>query len=280
MTSPETRSITDIPEMLFRNCIKSQLHYTVGFVRVERSKRAENAILLGSGVLVQVGNVHAILTADHVLDVLPCSGRLGLILSDKSERTTIDVSGIEYLSIARGDDSGRGPDIGAVLLSDSIASTLNARKSFYNLDGKKERLLGTPPDDRQGIWIAQGFVDEMTVLDPNPSPYESVKGFCQYGAVGGVEEYVSGDDHDYYTFPLKTPPSEGIPRSFGGCSGGGLWHVLLVETDGGELAIDQSLLQGLIYWQEPPENGLPALRCHGPRSIYDVACSEIGKHSP
>ena len=266
--------------MLFRKCVESQWHYTVGFVRVERSKRAEDAILLGSGVLVQVGNVHAILTADHVLDVLPRSGRLGLILSDKSERTTIDVSGIEYLSIARGDDSGRGPDIGAVLLFDPIASTLEARKSYYILDRTKERLLSTPPDDRQGIWIAQGFVEEMTVLDPNPSPYERVKGFCQYGAVGGVEDYVSSGDHDYYTFPLNEPPSESFPSNFGGCSGGGLWHVLLKETEGGELAVDQTLLQGLTFFQQPPHEGSSALRCHGPKSIYDVAYSEIEKHSP
>ena len=280
MTRPKSRSITDIPESLIRSCTESLWHFTVGFVRVERSERGVDAILLGSGVLVKMGDVSAILTADHVLDVLPRSGRLGLILSEKSERTTIDFSEIKYLSIDRGDDSGRGPDIGAVLLSHDVASVLEARKLFYNLDLRKERILSSPPDDREGIWVAQGFVEEKTVLDPNPSPYERVKGFCQFGAFGGVGDYVSSGDHDYYTFPLDRPPSEDIPSNFGGCSGGGLWHVLLKETEGGELAVDQLLLQGLIFFQQEPHEGSSALRCHGSRSIYCVAYSAIGQRTP
>lgn len=280
MTSRNTRSITEIPETLIRSCMERLWHFTVGFVRVERSERTEDATLLGSGVLVRVGKIRAILTADHVLRVLPSSGRLGLILSDKPEQTTIDVSGTEYLSIGRGDDSERGPDIGAVLLHHPVASLIEARKSYYNLDRWKERMLNNPPDDRKGIWIAQGFVDEMTVLDPAPSRFDRVKAFCDFGAVGGVEDYVSNGDHDYYTFPLKESPSEGIPSNFGGCSGGGLWHVFLVEKEEGELAVDNTLLQGLIYFQQPRHEGSSALRCHGPNSIYDVAYSAIGQPPP
>ena len=234
--------------------------------------------MLGSGVLVKVGEVHAILTANHVLEVLPGNGRLGLILSDKAEKTTIDVSEIEYLSIGMGDNPEFGPDIGAVLLRHPKVSTLGARKSYYNLDLRKERMLENPPDDREGIWFVQGFVDEMTVLDPAPSGrFERVKAFCQFGTVGGVEGYVSNGDHDYYTFPLKEPASAGIPDNYGGCSGGGLWHVLLTERKGGELAVDQTLLQGLAYYQQVPHEGSPAIRCHGPRSIYHVAQSVLGK---
>lgn len=113
------------------------------------------------------------------------------------------------------------------------------------------------------------------MLDPNPSPFERVKGFCQFGAVGGVVDYVSINGHDYYTFPLTEQPSESIPENFGGISGGGLWHVLLKETEGGELAVQKSFLQGLTFWQEKPQNGLSALKCHGQKSIYDVAYSTI-----
>ncbi len=280
MTPPETHSIAEIPETLIRSCIEHLWHFTVGFVRVEPSERGVDANLLGSGVLVQGGGVSAILTAAHVVDFLPTSGRLGLILSDKREHTTIDVSGIAYLPIGRGHDPERGPDIGVVLLSDYVASTLEARKSYYNLDLRKERILSSPPDDRAGIWFVQGFVEEMTVLDPNPTPYERVKGFCEFGSLGIVEDYVSSGDHDYYTFPLSISPAGGIPSDFGGCSGGGLWHVLLVEREGGEPAVDQALLQGLTYFQQPTLEGSSALRCHGPRSIYDVAYSAIRQHTP
>ena len=117
------------------------------------------------------------------------------------------------------------------------------------------------------------------MLDPSPAPYERVKGFCQFSAVGGVEDYVSSGTYDYYTFPLTAPPSEDIPANFGGCSGGGLWQVLLAKKEGGELAVDQTLLQGLVYFQKPPHEGSSGLRCHGPRSIYDVAYSAIAQHT-
>ena len=277
MTSEETRSITQIPETLISSCNEYLWHYTVGFVRVEQSGRVEDAILLGSGVLVKVGQVRAILTADHVLDVLPRSGRLGLVLSQKEGRTTIDVSGTTNLSIGRGDDPERGPDIGAVLLDHSTASALEAQKSYYNLDIRKDQILNSPPGDREGIWIVQGFVEEMTVEEPAPSRYNRVKAFCQFGAVGGVEDYVSCGKHDYYSFPLAGPPSKDIPSNFGGCSGGGFWHALLVVNENDELAIDKILLQGLAYFQRPPREGLSALRCHGFRSIYDVAYRAIGQ---
>ena len=35
------------------------------------------------------------------------------------------------------------------------------------------------------------------------SRYETVKGFCQFSTVGGVEDYDSRGEYDYYTFPLK-----------------------------------------------------------------------------
>jgi hypothetical protein len=229
---------------------------------------------------VKIGHVRAILTANHVLSVLPRSGRLGFVLSDKAEKTTVDVSEIEYLSIDQGNEPESGPDIGAVLLSPSIASSLEARKTYYSLDLRKERMLSSPPDDREGLWVAHGFVEEMTVLDPEPLRYDRVKGFCQFSAIGGVDSYISNGDHDYYKFPLIEPASQCIPSNFGGCSGGGLWHVLLTKTQGGELALNEALLQGLVYFQQPPHDGSSALRCHGPRSIYGVAYSAIEQGAP
>ena len=134
MTPPKTRPASDIPDALFQECNQHLGNYTVGLVRVEGLGRIKDAVLLGSGVLVKVGDVRTILTADHVLDILPRSGRLGLVLSHKLEQVTVDVDGIEYLSIDRGNIPEQGPDIGAILLSPTVASTLGARKSFYNLD--------------------------------------------------------------------------------------------------------------------------------------------------
>ncbi len=131
--------------------------------------------------------------------------------------------------------------------------------------------MTSPPDDREGIWIASGFVEEFTKMDPNPTPYESVKAFCDFASVGGVESYVVEGQHDYFVFPLSNSTDASIPNNFGGVSGSGLWHVLLRVNKAGDLTAFDYILQGLTYYQEPYVEGRSALRCHGQKSIYGVA---------
>jgi len=271
MSATKERSITEITEELLKSATEHLWQFTVGFVAVERKGKVEEATLRGSGILVKANGTYAFLTAEHVIDNLPREGRLGLILSTKAEQTTIDISGIDYLRIDRGQDARAGPDIAAIVLSSTVASTVASKKTFYNLDTRKEQLMTAPPNDREGIWIASGFVEEFTQIDPNPAPYETVKAFCEFGAVGGVESYVVHGRHDYFEFPVSHPPGSSIPHNFGGVSGSGLWHVLLREKEGGDLTAYQYILQGLTYYQDPYVEGRSALRCHGPKSIYGVA---------
>ena len=201
---------------------------------------------------------------------------MGLVLSTTPEQTTIDIAGVNYLKIARGDKPEAGPDIAAVILSSSVASAIESKKTFYNLATRKEQLLTAPPEDREGIWVASGFVEELTQIDPNPAPYETLKGFCHFGAVGGVDSYRVEGEHDYFAFPVSHPQNSSLPHNFGGVSGSGLWHVLLREDKAGVLAIHQFILQGLTYYQDPYNvDGESALRCHGSRSIYSVAYEAI-----
>ncbi len=86
--------------------------------------------------------------------------------------------------------------------------------------------------------------------------------------------------HDYFVFPLSLPPDGSIPHNFGGVSGSGLWHVLLREEKDGVLTVDKYLLQGLTYYQDPHFEGRSALRCHGTKSIYDVAYSALCHPKP
>jgi hypothetical protein len=52
--------------------------FVVGFVKILPNTEPEDATISGSGTLVTASGRHAILTADHVLDVLPKSGEFGL----------------------------------------------------------------------------------------------------------------------------------------------------------------------------------------------------------
>ena len=46
-------------------------------------------VLLGSGTLVSVGSIRAVLTAHHVVSILPSEGRLGLILGPHYSSTLL-----------------------------------------------------------------------------------------------------------------------------------------------------------------------------------------------
>ena len=278
---PKEMLLSNIPKSILSEATQEHWHYTVGFIRLGVTGRQQTAELLGSGVLVTAKNQLAILTAHHVLKVLPKSGRLGLVLSDKEEKTNIDVNGIGYVEMDRGQIDADGPDIGFVRLSDVVASSIGATKSFYNLDKHKEAFRKSPPRDDAGVWDAQGFIEQLTLVDTQANPRKMVKAFCQFGAFGGVKEYEERGKYDYCKFPLEDMEVDQEPSDFGGISGGGLWQIVLGETEEGEVKVKESLLRGLVYFQDPfDEQGHSALRCHAHKSIYEHAYREIANSAP
>lgn len=274
-------SLSDVPDSLLSEAGRNLWHYTVGFLKLGKTKKYETADLLGTGVLVTAKGQPAILTAHHVLKVLPTSGRLGLVLSDKEENTNIDVNGINYVEIDRGAVDAEGPDIGFIRLSRAVSSAIGAKKSFYNLDKHREKFLSNPPRIDTGIWDIQGFIEQLTTMDLQPNRKQTVKLFCQYGAFGCVADYEEIGMYDYCRFPIVDLIEGQEPNNFGGVSGGGLWQFVLEQVDDKNFRIKESLLRGLVYYQEPlNEQGHFALRCHAHRSIYEHAYKEIAKNAP
>jgi hypothetical protein len=148
-----------------------------------------------------------------------------------------------------------------------VASATAAKKTFYNLDVRRDRLITTPPDDMEGFWIASGFVEELTRVDASPSGYSRLKAFCNFGAIGGARNYVTRNSFDYVEFPISSP-EPGSPHNFGGMSGSGLWHIPLDDKSDGSLLVREHLLQGIVYYQDPYVESESRLHCHGTRSIY------------
>ncbi len=85
----------------------------------------------------------------------------------------------------------------------------------------------------------------------------------------GPEKRQDRDGLDYLDFEMDLR-FRGLPRNFGGVSGGGLWRVLLYcspETD----EIDWKMsLHGVAYYQLPIVDKHRDIRCHGPVSIHRV----------
>ncbi|MBI2819324.1 MAG: hypothetical protein HYX73_05025 [Acidobacteria bacterium] len=277
----EELQIADIPDSLKSDIVRRLADYSVGFLHLEDTPHGRDAFLRGSGTLVVIGNTFAILTAHHVIQTLPRTGRLGLFLSPTFEPHVIDTQGLTYLEIARGSEDSVGPDLGAVLLAPSIAGTIAAKKTFYNLDLRREQLLHNAPDSRDGIWFVHGFVDENTVVQPDTvSGHGFVKFFYSLGGIGRPQSLVQIGGHDYFTIPISPGAPPPVPKKFGGMSGGGVWQVPLARDKSGELAHKTPLLSGVVFYQHAFTDAGSAVRCHGRASLYCIAYGAIAQTSP
>jgi hypothetical protein len=262
--------------------LKSIMHrvgdYTVGFLRIEKEQRGKDLILLGSGTLVTVQGIHAILTAHHVVEVLPADGELGLVYSTVTH-ATVATDGLRYLKIDRGNRDSEGPDLGAVILPPNIVAMLSGRKSFHNLDRNRTKMLTDPPAIADGLWIVQGFIGKLTKEELDFQRRVKRVIFLELSSSGLVSrEYVVGD-HDYFDYPLEFSRASSKPRNYGGTSGGGLWQVRL-EKKGPNAELTPAnvpILSGVAFCQGPVESNQSALKCHGRRSVYDAAYEAISQ---
>jgi hypothetical protein len=267
---------TDIPDSVKDDIVHALSDFTVGFLRLEGLAHGQDASLLGSGILVATGRTFGILTAHHVIQELPRTGRLGVLLSPTFGPHTVDVSGLTYLPIARGTKDRIGPDLGAVLLAPSIAGAIAAKKSFYNLELRRERLLTDPPDPSEGLWFLQGFADENTSVQPDPILAGAfVKYFYSLGAIGRPQSVEQIGEHDYLTIPVSPNAPSPVPKRFGGMSGCGIWQVPLVRDKSGVIRYQTFLLSGVAFYQGPSTTTGSSLRCHGRASVYRVAYTAI-----
>jgi len=281
MLQTEEVPIRHLPDSLLEAVALHLAQYSIGFLRIEDTPRGQDAILLGSGTLVTTGSTRAILTAHHVLQVLPKHGRVGLILSPTLHQHTVDTQALVYREIARGTIDAEGPDLGAVILAPSIAAAIAAKKTFYNLDARREQLLHKPPELHDGVWFVHGFVDERTVEEPGRDGFSLIKGFYSFSGAGGPGELpVLKGDHDYFAFPVSYDARSVAPNSFRGMSGGGLWQVTLIRDPQGDIRPKKSLLSGLVFYQEATTDTQCGVKCHGRSSVYKVAYEAIGRSEP
>lgn len=276
MSPVEEIPLSELPDRVIEAAKEDLANYSVGFLRYESTPRGQNVVLLGSGTLVSIGSIRAILTAHHVVSILPLTGRLGLILEPTPQQHTVDTQGITYLKIARGMIDVDGPDLGAVVLAPSIAGAIAARKAFYNLERRREQLLTSPPDLQDGFWFINGFVAEMTAEERGRGGYDLIKAFHNLSGAGGpLEEAIVVGEHDYFAFPVSYGERSVAPKSFAGMSGGGLWQVPLTRNAQGQIEHGKPLLSGVVFYQEVISQTSSAVKCHGRQSVYRVAYEAI-----
>jgi hypothetical protein len=257
--------------------IESVVHaisaYTVAFVRVEERNGPRHCKLLGSGVLIAAAGTKAILTAHHVVQVLPKTGRLCVMLEKTSEPHTLDTAGLVFLPIARGSREADGPDLGAVVLAPHLAGSIAAKKVFFNLDRKRDELLSDSPDVRDGVWFAQGFLEERMVVREDPDGGTTTS-FYNFSGVGGPDGPVERGGYDYYEYPVTHESRSEAPVRWGGMSGGGVWRIPL-GRENGQIVPRRPILSGVLFYQLPTTATECGVVAHGVRSVYQIAYDSI-----
>jgi hypothetical protein len=267
--------LTESPKDLLESAKQHILNYYIGMVRLDSNDFGEDAILIGSGTLVDFKGTKCILTAQHVIDGLPKKGKIGFIISDKLHKHVLEVQNLLIVEIEKGEDDSLGPDLGIIVLPQSHIGNIKAHKSFYNIQKYRERMINAPPENDMGVWCISGIPDiETNVVEPRAG-FDRVKaffGFCGFGGIGN--QYETGS-YDYFDFEVQYNDRTDSPISFGGVSGGGLWQVLIDQKESGELVMKEAILSGVAFYQTDLVDDKRTIKCHGRNSIFRNAYNKM-----
>ena len=214
--------------------------------------------LAGTGTLAVVGDSYGILTAAHVWkDVLKSAVKMGITLTEgRDHQHLVDIKAIVPAVLKPGTCGGeRGPDLAFLRISSALVGGIKAFQVFEYLKAPPKPLnVGSLE-----CWVAMGTPEEL-------GSYTQQHAAVQIRGEFVDPRYYSHGDYDYYDVEVDTT-QPGMPKSFGGFSGGGLWRVLVYSSpDSGKVDWAQRL-KGVMFWQAPLVNGHRIIRCHGPESI-------------
>jgi len=222
---------------------------------------------------VEIQGSHYILTAAHVWHETRDCDQVGLVLTASPSKFVIPRRTIfvKQLWDSENPEYERGPDLALLQLARPDVSTIAARKSFLNLAQQKTTLAVHPSATEKGLWAVTGMVGEFSSIQRFPD-VKTIEAIARAQAFfSTVQQTHQRGGYDYFDLgaELKLP---GVPSSFGGVSGGGLWEVGLSMAKSGTISWDEKRhFRGVAFWQSGPFDGRRVIRCHGPRSIFESA---------
>jgi len=255
----------------FRDAIARRLlSHSIGIIRLQCNQSSDDVQLIGSGTLVHADEGYGILTAHHVLEAIPSTGQVGFILpiAGTRHRYVRDVTFIERVQIARGNTDSEGPDLGFIRLPDECKSQVEAwsTATFYDLSSARYAAVSQPFDTNVGVWAVCGFPDEFTKAQESSGCFDYTKEYQGNCLLGPISREYSSGSYDY--LELVANYENALPSSFGGLSGGGLWHIILEQPPQGSVRVKAALFSGVVFYQSGFANNRRVLRCHGRRSVY------------
>ena len=251
--------------------------FSVAFIKLSDGPGQQDAFLGGSGTLVRVGNHLGVLTADHVLTALP-KEQVGLAFpplgADTPQRIVVRTDFNLRLRVGPASSTQSGPDIGVLLLRPADAAKIPSSSAVYNLSLRQERVLAEPRDIGAGGWFLCGVPDEWKKLVPATGTFTTVRTFRGFCGAGVVSRERIDPAFDYLDLDVTAYGRYEGPDSFQGVSGGGLWQIVLEESQG-QIRIAEHILSGVAFYQLVDAGRPTTVVCHGRRSIYSSVFSSL-----
>ena len=230
--------------------------------------------LVGSGTFVRINGRSGILTARHVWDVIDRARaqqpEVNLIVADGPHRFRITVDHLTPWVALSPVSIDLGPDIQFLELPAAVIGRIAARKSFAELTATagEYRAIALGKD---GFGVVAGFPGEF-VSQELPADGGDITAVFAGGFVAPIDRHWEEGGYDYMeTTALRT--LKGIPTSFGGVSGAGLWQMVLKKKAGAPIAeatLGKFALAGVAYLQIPTPPDKMVVRYHGPETIYGL----------
>jgi hypothetical protein len=271
VTVAEDVQVRDIPKSVDDEISNGLLHYCVPLIGIKKLANDNDSFeLAGTGTLVSVDGRGCILTAGHVWGFLKKWPLINLVLKSIGTRYVIDRNAISVQSIWETNDGEWGPDLALLALPLSEKAAISAHKSFLDLSARRNKMLSDPPNLKRGIWATVGSIAEFSAgTQVGPIIDYNVQARSCFGT---VKDYHYRNGYDYIDLGVN-PQLPGVPSSFGGMSGGGLWQLPLTKSrsDGQISWQGEKHFQGVVFWESLHNGQVEFVRCHGTRSLYDIA---------
>lgn len=266
-------SFDDIPQAVLEDVRQEIGHYFVALLRISPEDRDKPVALGGSGTLVELAGRHYVLTADHVWKGTDGWNQVGLAIADEGMPLAIPRDAITPKRLRGTSYSEWGPDLAMFEIPVPLVGTIKARKSFLNLARRQAMLSEHPPKTKKTVWAVMGLVLQSSSVGLVPEKETALANIRAEAFFGVTCDEQVRDGYDYLTLSAKTT-LPGVPSSFAGVSGGGLWQIGLTMKAGAVVSRGEHHFRGVAFWEQPQGDNILAIRCHGPRSIFDRAWTE------
>ena len=237
---------------------------------VQFSSPTPNIKLIGSGTLVEAYQKYYVLTAAHVWHETGDVDQIGFALPPYSS-LLIPRQGLSPKILCDQNNPQWGPDLALLSLPSSVVGKIKAYKTFLNFPKQKTAFTNQPRKLEKGIWAVTGMVGELSDVQNDLGTqiiHADIQGRAFFGAITQTHEF-----HEYDYFDLKAKLElDGVPSSFCGLSGGGLWQVDLLQTKSKQITWKEPPhFRGVEFGQLPITNNYRTIRCHGPQGIFQKA---------